>query len=546
MNRPMLRFSGPLIGIALLTASAAAWAQMPDLRSMSGRPLPAPELPAGTVVIKVARQAPANAVAGVEVTSTSHSANGDARSRAGKTGADGRVTFEGQPLGGDFQASVTVDGERLETVRFPVPRTGGTRVMVIAGLGAASAEAAGPAGGAEEAQRPTFRMGAATGTMAPAADLPAGSLELEVKDPAGKPLPGKLVQLAEVHLKQGPGGPEGDREVGVHRGTTDAGGKVRFDKLTTGETAGYAAVTEHEGMRLGTQPFRMPADGGLRGTILALRKTSETSGLRLDPRSKVVIYLREDAIAVMLALAVRNTSQEIFDPGEGGLVIPLPKGAVGAQALEGSDELDIAAGDAVRLKSPIPPDSAANFATQIRFGYVLPSDGDSTIDLRQVLPVAMPEPYILMPAKDNLQVSGPGVTRLKDEADSQGEKVLTYAAPPVAAAGTLTLEVHGIPSRDRTGRTVAAVLSVLLLIGGAAFAGPRRAGADRVASERQTLAQRREKLFQELVSLEEQRQSDPEARSASNGRLADRRRELVAKLETVYRDLARLEDSAAV
>jgi hypothetical protein len=532
--------------VLLLLVAPPALAQMPDLRSMSGRPLPVADLPAGTVTIRVVRQSPANPVSDVEVTSTSHSANGDARSRAAKTGADGRVTFEGVPTGGDFQASVTVDGERLETARFPVPRSGGIRVMLIAGLGAAppGGQSAPPGHGGVGEGPPTFRMGAATGTVAPAADLPVGTLELELRDGSGRPLPGKAVQVAEVHLKPGPAGAEGNREVGVHRGTSDAAGKVRFEKLTVGEAAGYAAVTEHEGLRLGTQPFRMPTDTGLRGTIVALRRTSDTSALRIDPRSKVVIYLREDAIAVMVALIVRNTSQEIFDGGEEGLIVPLPSGAVGAQELEGGDSLDIAPGQAVRLKHPIPPDSAANFASQIRFGYVLPADGEPTIEVKQVFPIAMPEPFILMPAKDNLELSGPGVTRLKDETDSHGDKVLAYTAPPVAASGTMTLQVSGIPARSRGGRNVAAALSLLLLLGAAVFAGPR--GGDKAASERESLAQRREKLFQELVALEQQRQADPAAKAASNGRLADRRKELVTTLETIYRDLAKLESSAGV
>ena len=113
--------------------------QVPDLRSMSGRPLMVADLPAGTVSLRVVRQSPANPVAGVEVTSTTRTASGEARSGSAKTGPDGRATFENLPAGADFQATVTVDGERLDTIRFPLPRTGGTRIMLIAGLGQAGA-----------------------------------------------------------------------------------------------------------------------------------------------------------------------------------------------------------------------------------------------------------------------------------------------------------------------------------------------------------------------------------------------------------------------
>ena len=109
------------------------------------------------------------------------------------------------------------------------------------------------------------------------------------------------MQLAVVRLKPGQSGPEGEREVGVEEGTTDAAGRVRWTGLTTGDVAGFAAVTEHEGLRLGTQPFRMPTESGMRGQIVALRRAADSRVLSLDPRSKIIVDLREDAIQLMFA-----------------------------------------------------------------------------------------------------------------------------------------------------------------------------------------------------------------------------------------------------
>jgi hypothetical protein len=521
--------------------------QMPDLRAMSGRPLPVPDLPTGTVVLRVVRQSPANPAVGVEVTTTTRNLAGEARSGNAKTGADGRVTFEGLPTGAEFQATVTVDGERLDTVRFPLPRTGGVRIMLIAGLGPAPTGGVGEAAGEPgEAQKNAFRMGATTGTVAPAPELPTGTLEIDVRDSGGRPLVGNKVQLAEVRMKPGAqgGGHQPEREVGVHEAVTDGQGRVRYNGLATGEAAGFAAVTESEGMRIGTQPFRMPAQGGLRGQIVALGRTADPSLLQLDPRSKIIFDLREDSVLVMLALAFRNPSQDIFDPGEGGLMVPLPEGAVGAQEMEGSEQLDITPGQGVRLKSPIPPDGAASFLTPMRFGYVLPAEGTSRLELRQVLPVVLNEPFILVPAKAGLELEAAGLRKLPDEADSQGEKVYAYTLPPIAAGGTLALNIIGIPARDRSGRTVAAVLCVLLVLGAVVLAGPARGQAAHVA-DREALAERREKLFAELVELEQQRR-DEEPRAGANGRLADKRRELVTRLESVYRDLAKIEEGISI
>jgi hypothetical protein len=546
MPRLATRLPRPwLLSIALLAplAAGSVRAQVPDLRSMSGRPLTVADLPPGTVSLRVVRQSPANPVAGVEVTSTTRTPAGEARSAAARTGPDGRATFENLPSGADFQATVTVDGERLDTIRFPLPRGGGTRIMLIAGLGQAGAGAAPPGHGAGApggAQQGAFRMGAPTGTVAPVPDLPAGTLELDLRDAGGQPLAGKRVQLAQVRLKPAQGGQEAGREVGVVEATSDQRGRARFTELLTGEAAGYAAVTEHEGLRLGTQPFRMPVESGMRGQILALRRTADRSALQLDPRSKIILQLREESIAVMMALFVRNTSQELFDPGEEGLILPLPDGAVGAQELEGSEPIEITPGVGIKIKNPIPPDSAAQFVTQVRFGYVLLADG-SSVDLRQTLPISLPEPFILAPARDKLDVEGSGVRKLPDEKDSEGARVLAWTTPPVPASGTLSLAVTGIPSRDRAGRTAAATLCIIFIVGAVILAGPLRGKRDDSDEQRESLSQKREKLFAELVTLEQQRKAD-EPRGASNGKLGDRRRELVGKLETVYRELAKLED----
>jgi hypothetical protein len=521
------------------SAPASAQPAMPNLRSMAGKPLPVPDLPPGTVTIRLARKTPANPVAGIEITATTKGANGDVRARSSKTGTDGRATFEGIATGSEFQASATVDGERLETSRFPVPASGGTRVMLIAGLGAAdeAGATADPhadphAGGAGE----NFRMGAPTGSVEPAADLPRGTLELQLKDSAGRPLPQRLVRLGEIKLTDSKDEGAG-RQVQVHDGTTGADGKVRFTDLTTGETAGYAAISDYEGVRISTVPFRMPTDTGMRGSILAITRTRDPSVLRLDSsRTKVVVDLREDALAVMIALYIHNPSKEMFDNGEEGLFIPFPDGAVNAQEIEGGEPIEIVAGKGVRLKTPIAPDTGAQFMTQVRFGYILPADGEKVRDVRQPFPIGLSDPFLLVPANTGLELSGDGVKPLPPDKDGRGDKVNQYTTTAIPAGGTLALTVSGIPGRDRTGRTIASILVVALI--GAGFFLARTGGKGQPGSAASTtqLVDKREHIFAELVEIERQRQSD-----GANPRLDDKRRETVARLESVYRELARLD-----
>jgi hypothetical protein len=531
-----------LLSPALLVGHAGAQPAMPDLRTMSGRPLPVSDLPGGTVVVRLARKVPANAVAGVEVTATTGGANGDMRTRTAKTGPDGRATFEGVAAGGTFQASATVDGERLETARFPVPAAGGIRVMLIAGLGPPGSAPAGEQAGNPHAgmgEGPptgeTFRVGAPTGQVEPAADLPAGTLEIDLQDAAGQPLVGRPVRLGEVQL--GGNTPEGG-QVRVHDAISDAKGRVRYTDLTTGEGAGYAAVSEHEGSRISTLPFRMLKESGMRGKILALGRTADPSVLRFDSRSRVVVDLREDAVAVMVALYFRNVSRDVFDAGEEGLFIPFPEGAVNAQEIEGGEPVEIVPGKGVRIKTPIPPDSSAQFVTQVRYGFILPAEGARSLEFKQPFPVALTDPMLLVPAKTGLTIDAPGLQLQKPDTDTRGDKVDIYTVPAIGAGNSLALTVFGIPGRDRTGRNIAAALC-LLLIGAALILSRTKSRSATPAGNGVSadgLVDKREHIFAELVEIERQRQKD-----GPNPRLDERRRETVGRLEAVYRDLAHLE-----
>ncbi len=549
-------------GLGLLTAAsllpggaaprpaAAQPGGMPDLRAMSGRPLPVRDLRVGTVVVRVSRQIPMNGVAGIEVKATvSTPGGGEARLQTAKTAEDGRATFEGLLPGATFQAEATVDGERLQTSAFAIPAEGGARILLIAGLGAVPAGAAGSnahgaeSGGEAAAAAPeddgsAFAMDAVAGSVAPKPGLPAGTLELAVLDKGGAPIVGREVKLGQVS------GAGDDKNVKLHRAASDDKGIARFSGLSTGEGAAYAAVVLHEGMKLATQPFRMDPAAGMAGELRALDRTADASGLRIDNRSKVIFDLREDAVAVMQSLVFKNVSDKIFDAGENGLVVPLPKGFVGAQEIPGGVPLDVREGVGMVMKGTIAPSNAAAFATQIRFGYVLTANGDTEIELAQPLPFGMEAPLLLVPAAAHLELEAPGIKRLPDDQDAQGNKVKAWELPAVPPGGTLAVTISGISQRDKTGPQIAGALAVLLFAG-ALVAGqrPKREG-DR-ARTLAALGEKREAHFAELVRLE---RKCAEAQRGEAGPLTpadeERRKELVAKLESIYREIAALEAEA--
>jgi hypothetical protein len=145
-----MRPSLTLLIATLCTATAGA--QMPDPRQMSGQVLPAGDLPTGSVTVRIIRQTMANAVPGITV--ELHGA-GDVRRAV--TAAQGRARFDGLPVGARVHVVAVVDGERLESIEFPVPPAGGSRTLLAAGVGA------GRPAGAAAAEAPAASPDAGTG-----------------------------------------------------------------------------------------------------------------------------------------------------------------------------------------------------------------------------------------------------------------------------------------------------------------------------------------------------------------------------------------------
>ena len=123
-----------LVACALLAIPAHAQLNMPDPALIHGKAIPAPELPTGTVTVRVVRETIGNNLSGQTVRVTTGSA-----SRTDSTDGEGRAEFPNLVAGVEGRAEVTVNGETLVSDPFTVPSSGGLRVILVAGLKEAAA-----------------------------------------------------------------------------------------------------------------------------------------------------------------------------------------------------------------------------------------------------------------------------------------------------------------------------------------------------------------------------------------------------------------------
>jgi hypothetical protein len=129
--------------ILLVGAPRAALAQMPDARAMSGRPLPSPDVPPGSLSVRVARGGFENSI---EKQLVEVFVDGQPVSSV-TTGEDGRAIVSGLRLGNSVRVATTVGNERLESQPIPIGSTGMMVALVAVGEvdPAAAAAASAPA-----------------------------------------------------------------------------------------------------------------------------------------------------------------------------------------------------------------------------------------------------------------------------------------------------------------------------------------------------------------------------------------------------------------
>ncbi len=331
---------------------------MPSMRAISGKPLPDRGMPPGMVTVRVARKTPSSPVADAEITALIEAPGGDMRKRTAKTDAGGRATFEGVTAGHRFHAEVVVDGEKLASDTFPMPDTGGIRTMLIAGLPAGGEGQGGEGQGGEEAAGGrTFALGVISGFARLDPAVPTGTVDVLALDEAGRPLPHQKIELGKVSAV--------GHGVEVIDEVTSGDGRARFSHLVGGASptgaggaSGVAAavVMAREGLRLGTDGFQVPAVGpGIAVELHALQKSADPSLISVGAGGRVILQLRDDALGFIETLPLENHGDKLFDAGPGGVEIPLPSEAFGAEGAEGEHKIEIRKGIGVAVHGPIPP-----------------------------------------------------------------------------------------------------------------------------------------------------------------------------------------------
>lgn len=503
-------------------------------------PLPSADLPDGVLTVKVVGDGMGDLRVGQEVRLERLEGEKVAETKSAKAGADGRAKFEGLRGGVAYRAHASAGGKEHRSQTFSGPEKGGLRLLLTLGGGGASPHpgSGGPAPGAMPPGHPAVpgaggmppghpagEPGGGAAELTPDKALPDGTILVQVRrGRERKPLPGARVRIRTAVAGIAASSvtdAEGQLRLALGRGSasTPASAPTSQPASTPASQpapdAPSAIVTVvHDGMSYSSTRLVAPAAGGLRALFTVYDRSPDPALLRIGEGSHYVAQVAEGALNFMLVLSLVNGGDRVFDPGQAGLLLPLPERARGVELPE--EQRALAAVDeasrSLKVLAPIPPGRL-----MLRVFFELPYDG-AELELRQRFPIASGEMVLRVLKDPGMRVSGPGLAP-GVEPVAQGDERL-FALAPARAASTLELTLGNLPHRDRRPVQAALALALALALWAvvAGLLGPRR----RRAREAQ-----REQLLAQLVQLERGKKKNAEE-------VARRRRELLAELRQVW------------
>lgn len=356
-----------------------------------------------------------------------------------------------------------------------------------------------------------------SGIPRPVTDLPAGHVSVRL-------IRGQLSNNIQGHPVEMVGG---SKPMTVK---TDENGRAEFSGIAPGTTV--KAVANVDGERLESQEFPWPSDGGIRLMLVATPKGGDApppvfqpqpGNVVLGDQTRIIIENADAALQVYYILDIQNSARAPVNPPS-AVVFDMPSGAAGATVLAGAPQA-VALGDHVSITGPF-----ASGQTEVQIAFQMPiSSGDVTFE--QKLPLSVPGLAVLMKKTGETTMTSPQLPNVQERV-FEGDRYILAQGPALPAGATLAVTVSGLPHHSPWPRRTALALAIAIVGMGFWIAGRRTTPAANAARVRQ-LTGRREKIFAELVRLEQQRRSG----GIDAAKYAERRPALIAQLERIYRDI---------
>ncbi len=308
---------------------------------------------------------------------------------------------------------------------------------------------------------------------------------------------------------------------------TDAQGHATFTAFPPGTIV--QASTTLDGVQLTSQSFPVPGRGG--AILMLVGDAPGASGagaakaipgtVFFGGQSRIVIDPGDGDVQVFYLLDIINNEASPAQPAS-PLLLDMPPEGQGTALLQGSTAKATVNGNHIAVHGPFAPGE-----TLLEVGTVISYD-TGELHIAQTVPADLQQVAVVARRIGNLNFKSPQVDNQREVPD-KGEVYVAGTGPELTAGTPLTITLTGLPFHSRFPLHVSLGLAIALgIIGIVAVVTARRPKENEVRAQR--LAEQRERLFADLVALEEQHTTG----GISDDRYRGRRAELLARLERIY------------
>jgi hypothetical protein len=494
---------------------------MLDPRQMSGVPRPDAQVPIATATVRVIHGDLAkNAEEGQLVHLVIIKSDGTVEKITRPLDKAGRATFDKLVTDGSsvYYAFTLLGDDRLESQLVSLDKMAGIRMM-LAGrkLDASGAPIGDPIDDAAQPDQPV--------------KVPENEVWVMVGGQIGEGAEIELVRVPDVGQKVQPGMTAKAQKAGDNL-------VARFANVPVGGDAVWLARVNIGGRWYNSKPFMTKAGAGVGRSILVVDRVVLTEHLAME--------LDDEQLRVQVQWQLKNFSGGPMVPGSGGIVIPLPRGAVGG-GLQDESHAKLNPGKEITWKGVLPPGN-----NEVVGAFGLPVE-DGHVRFEMPAPFGLFGSTIAVEKVPGATLRPPPGLQPNDFETDDGRVFWVMRDVTVQPGTVLRFSIDGLPSRplrESVTRWFVGSLVLLLVIGAFAIAvwnpgKPRRPAATTdvkaAASRRKDLASRREALYAQLLELEKKKQGD----DVDDARYRAQRQTLVNRLTLVLRELDQLDAGAS-
>jgi hypothetical protein len=346
------------------------------------------------------------------------------------------------------------------------------------------------------------------------AELPAGTIAVEVVDPTGAAVSKQAVRLGVMEQSGGR-----DSKACV----TDEEGTCSFDALLTDSKHSYRVNVPYEGALYSSTPFRIDANEGQRVRVVRLPTTKDNRRI-FQVLGRTMIEFRDDRAHIQQEARLANLGEATYVFPDGGMSIRLPDGFKAFDSMAVMTDQRLAATDGgLDISGSIPPGRV-----DLMWTYDIPVGGSSML-IEQPVPFSTMEYQVISDYVEGMtmEVEGFQVARVHEGGDRRFLVAGMMRRPGDAPVDPLRIHVRGIPGAGPLPYLAAAIAMIFVFWAIWLLFRP----LDQTALLARVRDDRRVELLDEIAGLESQRKAE----SIGPSFYEHQRRELTDELAIVLR-----------